>query len=110
MKNYYISWWNLENLFNVEDSEQRPDYLQGRLRSELKGWNEEVLDKKLNQLASIIKKINGNTGPDILGVCKLEKFPEMVSGGRYPDPIRFGRPSSSTYNPIQATATTTLYR
>ena len=72
MMNYYVSWWNLENLFDVEDSVQRPDYLQSRLRSELKGWNEEVLDKKLNQLAFIIKKMNGNSGPDLLGVCEVE--------------------------------------
>jgi len=72
MNNYYITWWNVENLFDVADSPQRPDYLQSRLKSELKGWNEEVLEKKLNQLASIIKKMNGSHGPDILGVCEVE--------------------------------------
>lgn len=29
---------------------------------------------------------------------KIEMFPEMVSGGAYPNPIRFGRPSSSLNN------------
>lgn len=72
MKNHYIAWWNLENLFDVEDAEERPDYLQSRLRSELAGWNDEVLDKKLNQLSSIIKKMNAGLGPDILGVCEVE--------------------------------------
>ncbi|AXJ02506.1 Endonuclease/Exonuclease/phosphatase family protein [Cyclonatronum proteinivorum] len=31
--------------------------------------------------------------------ARVEKFPEMVSGGMYPDPIRFGRPASGVYNP-----------
>jgi hypothetical protein len=72
MKNYYIAWWNLENLFDVQDSEFRPAYLQSRLRSELQGWDEAVLDKKLNQLASIIMKMNNSAGPDVLGVCEVE--------------------------------------
>ena len=77
MKNYYLTWWNLENLFDVEDSVDRPDYLQSRLRSELAGWTEEVLEKKLNQLSSIINKVNGGAGPDLLGVCEVENKPVM---------------------------------
>lgn len=77
MKKYYLSWWNVENLFDVEDSPERPDYLQSRLRSELKGWDEDVLDKKLNQLASVIVQLNGGLGPDILGVCELENKPVL---------------------------------
>ena len=82
MNTYYLGWWNLENLFDVEDSQQRPDYLQSRLRNELKGWNAEVLDKKLNQLALIIKKMNVNLGPDIFGVCEIENkvVLEMLAG------------------------------
>ena len=72
MKNYYITWWNVENLFDVEDSPHRPDYLQSRLKSELKGWNADVLEKKLTQLSSVIKKMNGGLGPDILGLCEIE--------------------------------------
>lgn len=77
MKTYYIGWWNLENLFDVEDSEDRPDYLKSRLRSELKGWNAGVLDKKLNNLASVIMQMNNGKGPDILGVCEVENRPVM---------------------------------
>ena len=77
MKNYYISLWNLENLFDVEDSPLRPGYLQSRLNSELKGWNAGVLDKKLIQLSSIIRKMNGGLGPDILGVCEIENEPVL---------------------------------
>lgn len=73
MKNYYnISWWNLENLFDTFDSPHRPEWLQSKLNSELAGWDQQVLDMKLNNLASIIQKMNNNAGPDILGVCELE--------------------------------------
>ena len=72
MDTYYITWWNVENLFDIEGSEDRPDYMKSRLRSELKGWDESVLDKKLNQLAAIITKLNDGLGPDILGVCEVE--------------------------------------
>lgn len=72
MNTFYITWWNVENLFDIEDSDDRPDYLRSRLRSELKGWNEDILDKKLNQLSSVIRKLNNGLGPDILGVCEVE--------------------------------------
>ena len=73
MKSYHhIYWWNLENLFDINNSPDRPDWLQRRLRSELKGWTASVLNKKLANLADIIRRMNGNTGPDILGVCEVE--------------------------------------
>lgn len=72
MKTYHITWWNLENLFDTENSQDRPDYLQSRLRSELEGWDRPVLNMKLSQLASIITRLNGGAGPDILGVCEVE--------------------------------------
>jgi hypothetical protein len=31
--------------------------------------------------------------------ARVEKFPEMITGGQYPDPIRFGRPSAGAFNP-----------
>ncbi|MFX0041082.1 MAG: endonuclease/exonuclease/phosphatase family protein [Promethearchaeota archaeon] len=78
MQEYYIAWWNLENLFDVEDSTDRPPYLKERLKKELKGWNANVLDLKLDQLAKIILKMNKNEGPDILGVCEVENKKVMV--------------------------------
>ena len=69
---HHIYWWNLENLFDVENSPARPAWLQSRLRSELKGWTKSVLDKKLTNLADIIGRVNGGNGPDILGVCEVE--------------------------------------
>jgi len=73
MKNYYnIAWWNLENLFDTFDSPVRPEWLQSKLNSELQGWDQQVLETKVTNLASIIRKMNNNTGPDILGVCEVE--------------------------------------
>ncbi len=69
---YHISWWNVENLFEVEGDPDRPSWLQSQLKSELKGWTQEVLDKKLSNLAEIISMLNNNAGPDILGVCEVE--------------------------------------
>ena len=67
----HIAWWNVENLFDIEGA-VRSDSLTRRLRNELAGWNEQILDSKLTQLASIISAMNDNKGPDILGVCEVE--------------------------------------
>ncbi|MDX1639918.1 MAG: hypothetical protein R3281_18305 [Balneolaceae bacterium] len=72
MDSYYISWWNMENLFDTENSSWRPAYLQQRLENELAGWSQEVLDQKLTQLARIIMKMNMGQGPDLIGVCEVE--------------------------------------
>jgi predicted extracellular nuclease len=69
---HHIYWWNLENLFDIQDSPRRPEWLQKQLNAELKGWTEAVLDKKIAQQSSIIKKFNDGKGPDILGVCEIE--------------------------------------
>ena len=36
---YFIAWWNLENLFDVANSTDRPEWLQKKLNSELVSWN-----------------------------------------------------------------------
>ena len=69
---YYAASWNLENLFDVVDSPQRSDKLQRVLKNELKGWTADVLEKKLDQLAKVIRFMNNNKGPDLLGVCEVE--------------------------------------
>ncbi|MDH5366708.1 MAG: hypothetical protein OEW67_06960 [Cyclobacteriaceae bacterium] len=72
MQEHYIAWWNLENLFNEDNNPDRSKWLQSQLKSELKGWITEVLNKKLSQLAKIILLMNEGIGPDILGVCEVE--------------------------------------
>ena len=72
MNKYYIAWWNLENLFDVENSTQRPEWLKKSLKKELRGWNKKILNKKIQQLSKIVLKMNDGKGPDILGVCEIE--------------------------------------
>lgn len=72
MVKHYIYWWNLENLFDIENSLRRSEFLNNHLGSELQGWDAAVLDKKITNLTSIISKFNDNKGPDILGVCEVE--------------------------------------
>lgn len=72
MVNHFIGFWNLENLFDISSSTQRPDYLKNELRNELEGWTASVLRKKLAQLVKIIMQMNGGLGPDILGICEIE--------------------------------------
>lgn len=61
---------------------QRPQWLSEKFRRELKGWNQEVLDTKLENLAKVIGKMNEGKGPDILGVGEIENISvlEMLLG------------------------------
>jgi predicted extracellular nuclease len=72
MKKIFCSWWNLENLFDVEGAFNRSDKLNRAIGKDLIGWTDDVLELKLNQLSSIINKINNQKGPDIIGVCEVE--------------------------------------
>lgn len=72
MPTHHVAFWNLENLFDVDGSPDRPAWLQQRLRNELAGWDEAVLRQKLGQLARIVRTLGGGAGPDILCVCEIE--------------------------------------
>ncbi len=72
MTDYFITWWNVENLFDTFDSPKREDWLQKKLKGELKDWDANILKKKISQLGKIIKQMNNDSGPDILGVCEIE--------------------------------------
>lgn len=72
MTDYYIAFWNVENLFDSVGYDGRSDKLQRTLEKELTGWTTTVLNKKIKQLASIIEQMNDGQGPDILGVCEVE--------------------------------------
>jgi endonuclease/exonuclease/phosphatase family metal-dependent hydrolase len=78
MVNYYVAWWNLENLFDVEDSAERPDWLAKALKTELAGWTDAILDRKISQLSSVITRMNDGRGPDLLGVCEVENKPVVA--------------------------------
>jgi len=72
MADYYVAFWNVENLFDVVNSPRRSEKLQRTLGDELTGWTSSVLNRKIRQLASIIIQMNNASGPDILGVCEVE--------------------------------------
>lgn len=72
MNNYYIAWWNLENLFDKKNSQTRPVKLKNKLKKFLKYWTQDILDLKIKQLVSVIAHMNDQKGPDLLGVCEVE--------------------------------------
>ena len=65
-----FAFWNLENLFdtiddsNIDDEAFLPD---GEME-----WTEDRLDKKMYNLARVIRMMNEGNGPDLLGVCEVE--------------------------------------
>ena len=69
---YHLAFWNLENLFDVENSPRRTDKVARVLGKSIKGWTQALLDRKISQLGSIIQMMNANRGPDLLGICEVE--------------------------------------
>jgi hypothetical protein len=69
---YYVAWWNLENLFDEENSPRRTEKVARVIRNDIAGWTPALRDRKIDQLASVIAQMNGGTGPDLLGVCEVE--------------------------------------
>ncbi len=72
MSEFYVGWWNLENLFDIQDSPRREKRIASKIKKQVNGWTEALLDHKISQLSKIIKQMNGGKGPDILGVCEVE--------------------------------------
>jgi hypothetical protein len=75
---YYLAWWNLENLFDEENSPRRSAKLKRVLGNSIVGWTPELRDRKIDQLASIVAQMNGGLGPDLTGMCEIEN--EFVVG------------------------------
>jgi len=69
---YHFVFWNLENLFDIKGSPRRSEKLERAIGSDLMGWTQMQLDRKVHQLASIIRQMNSGRGPDLLGVCEVE--------------------------------------
>jgi len=74
MAEYFIAFWNVENLFHMENFAGRSDKLRRAIGKNLKGWTAAKLQGKIVQLAKIIRHddFNGGDGPDLLGVCEVE--------------------------------------
>lgn len=69
---YYVAWWNLENLFDEENSPRRTEKVARVIRNDIAGWTPALRDRKIAQLASVIAQMNNGAGPDLLGVCEVE--------------------------------------
>ncbi len=67
---FYVSSWNMENLFDLIDDPDKRDseWLEG----ESKGWSEERLAEKLENLSEVIRYMNNGEGPDLLGFQEVE--------------------------------------
>ncbi len=67
----YVSFYNLENLFDTIDDPNNPgddEYLPDSKSQ----WDLEKYEKKLSNLSKVIRAMNDGNGPDILGVCEVE--------------------------------------
>jgi len=74
LSEYYVAWWNVENLYDVKPWDERARKVKNvqDLETKLKDWDDVTLEKKLGQLAEIIKEMNNCMGPDVIGVCEIE--------------------------------------
>jgi endonuclease/exonuclease/phosphatase family metal-dependent hydrolase len=68
---FHATFWNVENLFDLED-DPAVELDEEFTPESPKRWTAERLDRKLNNLASIIRKLNSGRGPDMLGLCEVE--------------------------------------
>ncbi|GAA2072964.1 endonuclease/exonuclease/phosphatase family protein [Aeromicrobium tamlense] len=71
---YYVAWWNVENLFDEEKAPatRRTEKVRRALGNDLRGWTRTLRNRKIDQLASVIAQMNDGAGPDLLGVCEVE--------------------------------------
>ncbi len=63
-----VASWNLQNLFDTTASDIAADLEF----TPAQGWDAEALDKKLTNLATVIKAMHGGQGPDLLGIVEVE--------------------------------------
>jgi hypothetical protein len=66
----FVAHWNVENLFDNLDDPKTED--EEFLSSGTKEWSDDRIDKKMYNLSRIIRSMNNDNGPDLLGVCEVE--------------------------------------
>jgi len=66
----FISFWNLQNLFDTIDDPLKDD--EEFLPSGKIEWTLDRLEKKLYNHSRVIRLMNDGKGPDLLGVCEVE--------------------------------------
>lgn len=67
-----VAFWNLENLFDTIDDSSIND--ESFLPNGEMEWTEDRLDKKMFNLSRVIRMMNDENGPDLLGVCEVENL------------------------------------
>ncbi|MBI9069808.1 MAG: endonuclease/exonuclease/phosphatase family protein [Salinivirgaceae bacterium] len=71
-KNFTILSYNVENLFDTIDIENKSD--EEFTPQSAKMWNSERYYKKLNDLATVISSINAQELPEIIGLVEIENI------------------------------------
>jgi len=66
----FVAHWNLENLFDTYDDPKTED--EEFLPGSEKQWTAERLEKKMYNLSRVIRSMNNDNGPDLMGVCEVE--------------------------------------
>ena len=66
----FIATWNMENLFDAIDDEDKRD--EDFLPDGKKVWTQEKIDSKLVNQAKVIQWMNDGRGPDLLGIQEVE--------------------------------------
>jgi len=66
----FLAFWNVENLFDTVDDPTKND--DDFLPTGIYEWDQERLERKMYNLSRVIRSMNNNKGPDILGVCEVE--------------------------------------
>jgi predicted extracellular nuclease len=96
----YIASYNVENLFDTVDDPDVEDDEEFTPAGD-KAWNAERLTKKIDNLSAVIKKMNSDKGPDVLGVCEVENLDclkllakAMVTPGRKYSIVHMDSPSA----------------
>lgn len=72
MSDFFIAFWNLENLFAPENHPGREPWIAKAMAGDLRGWSDDLFARKIAQLGKVIAGMNGGAGPDLLGVCEVE--------------------------------------
>ncbi len=66
----FVAFWNLENLFDTVNDPAKND--EEFLPNSNLEWTQQRFDKKIYNLSRVIRSMNNNRGPDLLGVCEVE--------------------------------------
>lgn len=80
--------WNVENLFDTHDDPltDDDDYTpRGKMQ-----WDAPTLAKKLANITEVIRRVNNNLGPDILGLAEVENIALLKRLAQHPNLASLG--------------------